>query len=85
MVTVVNLIVARPTARRRSSSEPGSADSDIEDHDIPVSGLIDQVLNSFGTEQLAELFTGRLHQRAESTKGRLSAGTSLGILIESAR
>jgi len=59
--------------------------SDIEHHNVSVSGLIDQVLNGLRTEQFAELFSGCHHQRAKRAKGGLSAGTSLGILVEGAR
>jgi|GEM_PF-5087186 len=41
--------------------EPRFDSSNIENHYVPVSGLIDQVLDSFRTEQLAKLFSGGMH------------------------
>jgi hypothetical protein len=74
----------RETLRAGLCGEFQSDPSNVEHHDVPVSRLIDQVLDGLRTEQFAELFSGRVHQWPQRTKGGLSAGTSLGIFIESA-
>ena len=51
--------------------------SNVEGHDVSVSGLVDQVLNGLGAEQVAQLFSGRLHQWPQWAESRVGAGTGL--------
>jgi len=58
--------------------------SNVEDHDVPIPGLIDQILDRLRTEQLTELFPGFSHEWAQWTEGGFGAGANLSALIQGA-